>query len=85
MFFGNTTIAQRLKVMAALPLLILLCVSLAAGWAMRSGAGMLEQVYDDSATNRNLVKRGGRYVPAAPRARQRSDRPDICASGSLRP
>jgi methyl-accepting chemotaxis protein len=53
--FKNTTIAQRLKIMAALPLLILLCVSLAAGWAMRSGAGTLDRVYDDSATNRNLV------------------------------
>ena len=55
MLFGNTTIAQRLKVMAALPLLILFCVSIAAGWAMRSGSGALDQVYDDSATNRNLV------------------------------
>jgi methyl-accepting chemotaxis protein len=55
MLFRNTTIAQRLKIMAALPLLILLCVSIAASWAMRTGAGALEQVYDDSATNRNLV------------------------------
>jgi methyl-accepting chemotaxis protein len=55
MLFRNTTIAQRLKIMAALPLLILLCVSLATDWAMRSGSGALEQVYDDSATNRNLV------------------------------
>jgi methyl-accepting chemotaxis protein len=55
MLFSNTTIAQRLKVMAALPLLILLCVSIAVGWAMRTGAGALDRVYDDSATNRNLV------------------------------
>jgi methyl-accepting chemotaxis protein len=55
MLFRNTTIAQRLKVMAALPLIILLCVSIAVGWAMRSGAGALDRVYDDSATNRNLV------------------------------
>ena len=53
--FRNTTIAQRLHILAGLPLLILLCVSVATGWGMRSAARSLEQAYADSTTNRNLT------------------------------